>query len=71
MRRECRLSLLIAVLLLAAGAIRAAEPADPEKQGSPQISFTGKVLDSRGKPVSDANVILYEVNYESPAGSPR
>ena len=55
---------VVVLLLLWAGATGAASSAaQSSSAGVPQISFTGRVLNSQGAPIADANVVFYEVSY--------
>ncbi len=52
-------SLAAVTLSVLAGSLWAAESSGQ----AAQITFGGKILDRQGRPVSDAKVVLYEVNY--------
>ncbi len=58
--RDSALLSVVMSLLIFAVAVWAVESAG---QATPKVSFSGKVLDDQGRPISDARVALYEVNY--------
>ena len=72
-RRWSVLALIVAELLVLAGAGQAAQRANPDDPGRPaaQITLTGKVVDSQGRPLEGVKVTLYQMTYSEAIGSPQ